>query len=313
MDTLNATIFWVPAILIFNIGLAIALSLLIGLLLIRSIKPLVKGICELANGRPVILKETGLLRDISSSVNRTSTELQNKTTALKKQDQARANWIAGISHDIRTPLSMILGYSSELEENDILSNEEREKSAIIKRQGIKLRELVNDLNLVSMLEYDMQPLHIEKIRPSSILRQVVSELLNDGLDEKFEIELEMIDESLLINGDERLLNRAITNLLLNSINHNDEGCHIWIKLERNSALNYCIITIRDDGEGIESSSINDLLKLPYSTGKNYKGHGLGLPMVYRIIKAHNGTLLLSSSSGKGFEVTISLPLYVNQN
>src|SRR5690606_40331414 len=66
------------------------------------------------------------------------------------EGEARSNWIAGISHDVRTPLSMVLGYASELEENEALPQPEREKARIIRRQGEKLRKPIHDLKLVSM-------------------------------------------------------------------------------------------------------------------------------------------------------------------
>lgn len=94
---------------------------------------------------------------------------------MKARDEARSNWISGISHDIRTPLSMILGYASEMEDNSDLPKEQRHQSGIIRRQGEKLRSLVSDLNLVSMLEYEMQPLHLKDIRLSVLARQVVAD------------------------------------------------------------------------------------------------------------------------------------------
>ncbi|MGV2686794.1 hypothetical protein GNF82_21235, partial [Clostridium perfringens] len=79
------------------------------------------------------------------------------------------------------PLSMILGYASELEDQSELSAEHKQQAAIIRRQGERLRSLVSDLNLVSMLEYDMQPLQLKSIRLSALARQVVSDFLNNGL------------------------------------------------------------------------------------------------------------------------------------
>lgn len=300
---------WIPAIFIFNAVLAILLSLIIGFILIRSIKPLVKGICDMADGKVVRLKEKGILRDISASVNRTSDELQSQREALKKQDKARSNWIAGISHDIRTPLSMILGYASELEESDTLTCEQRKKASIVRQQGVRLRELVNDLNLVSMLEYDMQPLNVKLLKPSAIIRQVVSGIINSGLGEEYPIDIRIEDESITINGDERLLSRAIYNVVNNSIGHNPKGCSISISLARDYVSKCCNITICDDGEGVAASALKNLENLPYANGRGtYEGHGLGLPMVSRIIKAHGGEFKLSSDVGKGFRTSIQLPV-----
>ena len=115
------------------------------------------GLSCLAHGEAVQLAERGSLREVAAGINAASGELQRRDAALRKKDEARANWIAGISHDIRTPLSVILGYAGELQDDPALPPQEQEQAAVICRQGIRLRDLVSDLNLVSRLEYDMQP------------------------------------------------------------------------------------------------------------------------------------------------------------
>lgn len=313
MTAINSIIFWVPVIFVFNVVLAILLSLIIGFIMIRSIRPLVQGICDIADGKVVRLKEKGILRDISASVNRTSDELQSQREALEKQDKARSNWIAGVSHDIRTPLSMILGYASELEESYTLTDDQRKKAGIVRQQGVRLRELVNDLNLVSMLEYDMQPLNVKPLKPSAIIRQVVSGIINSGLGEEYTLDIDIEDESITINGDERLLNRAIYNVVNNSIRHNPNGCSITISLTVDYASKLCNIIIFDDGEGVEASALENLINLPYGSVRGvYEGHGLGIPMVSKIIKAHGGEFKLSSDMGKGFKTSMQLPVIVKK-
>lgn len=162
-------------LLVCNVALALLVSILIGTRVIRSIRPLIHGIHALAKEEPVHVETKGIFNDLSQSINSTSRMLQDKDDALKARDEARSNWIAGISHDIRTPLSMILGYASELEEQSDLSAEHKQQASIIRRQGERLRSLVSDLNLVSMLEYEMQPLQLKSIRLSVLARQAVSD------------------------------------------------------------------------------------------------------------------------------------------
>lgn len=74
------------------------------------------------------IKESGLLSEISANINRTSDILQSQKYQLRKKETARANWIAGVSHDIRTPLSMVMGYAGQLKDNANLTSEERQKA-----------------------------------------------------------------------------------------------------------------------------------------------------------------------------------------
>ena len=293
-----------------NIALAILLSLIIGSRLIRSIRPLTQGIQDLAEDREVYIEPKGVLANLAQSVNRTSTLLQQKNESLRSRDEARSNWIAGISHDIRTPLSMVLGYASELEENSDIPAEQRKHAGIIRQQAEKLRSLVSDLNLVSMLEYEMQPLDKKPVRLSALARQIASDFINNGLDERFELDIEVLDEKAQVSGDERLLTRAFTNLVQNSIRHNPDGCRIQLMITSDKGNGTCSFIVSDNGKGVSQEELPDLTELPYSSKRKHprkNGHGLGLPMVARIAGAHQGQLNICSDIGKGFRAEIVLP------
>lgn len=300
----------IASLLAANIALGLLLSLIIGARLIRSIRPITQGIESLAEDREVYIEPKGVLANLAQSVNRVSALLQQKSNSLKARDEARSNWIAGISHDIRTPLSMVLGYASNLEENSELPIESRRQAGIIRQQAEKLRALVHDLNLVSMLEYEMQPLDRKPIRLSALARQIASDFLNQGLDERYELEIEELDETAVVHGDERLLTRAVSNLIQNSINHNPGGCRIELRISRQEGEHTCRLIVADNGKGMDPQDFPDLLELPYSSRRKQprsNGHGLGLPMVARIAKAHQGQLILNSELGKGFRAEIMLP------
>lgn len=299
------------ALLIGNIALALLLSVLIGTRLIKSIKPLIEGIHELAKEKPIFVEPKGILVDLANSINDVSMILQRKEMALKERDEARANWIAGISHDIRTPLSMVLGYASQLEENNELEKEQRKQAGIIRSQAEKLRQLVSDLNLVSMLEYEMQPLQIKSIRFSRIAREVATDFLNNGLDEKYTINVKVASEEIVVYADEKLLVRAITNLVQNSINHNPDGCEITIETFILDDQETACSIVGDNGKGIQSGELSDLFELPYSSKRKCpvtNGHGLGIPMVAKIAKAHHGEFKLESTYGEGIKGIIMLPV-----
>lgn len=315
--TLNFSTEWVrdlpfrlAGLAIGNLALALLLSIAIGTLLIRSLRPLIRGIHALPNDRHVEVEPRGVLAPLAQSINAISALLQKKNESLKARDEARSNWIAGISHDIRTPLSMVLGYASELEDSDELSPEQRRKAGIIRQQGEKLRSLVSDLNLVSMLEYEMQPLDVKPIRLAALARRAASDVLNNGLDDRFAVELEIPSEKLAVTGDEKLLLRAVLNLLHNSIDHNPQGCRIWLKTSESPERGMCSLIVADDGKGVASGELPDLLELPYA-GKRRRpaasGRGLGLPMVARIAKAHGGELRLTSGIAQGMQAELELP------
>ena len=158
--------------------------------------------------------------ELASSINQSAEKLRSQEHSLKKKETARANWIAGVSHDIRTPLSMIMGYAGQLEEDAALSGSQRQKAAVIRRQSEKIRDLVSDLNLASRLEYNMQPLHLEICNLVAIARQASVDFINNDIESKYPIRWLTKDSlsSCLVRGDSSLLQRAVANVVQNSMN-----------------------------------------------------------------------------------------------
>ena len=117
-----------PYIALSVIGINVAVIFLIYVAantkLLRSVRPIADGIQALPTKAPAYVKEKGLLSDLAKDINRTADILQTQRRDLRKKEAARADWISGVSHDIRTPLSMVMGYAGQLEENPQLSDEE---------------------------------------------------------------------------------------------------------------------------------------------------------------------------------------------
>lgn len=296
----------VPAVLILNAVAAILLALLFGMRLFRSLKPLAKGIEEMAEKQPVELSTRGLLGDLAAGINKTSVRLMKQEVALNQRDNARTTWIAGVSHDIRTPLSLVMGYASQLEDDPELPPAKREQAGIIRRQSQRIKTLVSDLNLASKLEYNMQPLRLNPVILAELLRQVAAEFLNDELDNCYSIEVIIGKDAqnAVITGDQELLRRAVANLLANSIRHNPKGCQIKMTMEKGRGI--CSLSVSDSGAGFPRAILENLNNAQYSAG--LQNHGLGLIIVRQTIKAHGGSTEFHNLSSGGCEVIICLPL-----
>ncbi len=300
------------SVLTINAALVFLIYVIANFKLLKSIKPIVNGIQSLPMGEPVYIKGRGLLSELAMNINKTSEILQSQNNQLRKKETARANWIAGVSHDIRTPLSMVMGYAGQLRDDTHLTDDERQKASVIVKQSERMRNLINDLNLASKLEYNMQPIHLKKENLITILRQVVVDFINMDIDTKHPIEWKT-DEALIfcpVNADKDLIKRAIGNLIQNSINHNEQGCKIYISV---SALNgQCTITVADDGIGATDKQIEKLNKASHymvcDENIAEQRHGLGLLIEKQIIIAHGGNTTIGHSLYGGFCVKIILPI-----
>lgn len=295
-----------------SIGIFLANIIIVILLFIhntrkleKSIGPILNGIQQLSKGKPVNLDESGKLSEIKSGLNKAG-------DYLMKKDNTRAVWIRGISHDIRTPLSIILAYSSEIEETPTLPETTRKQAGIILRQSEKLKNLVFDLNLTTKLEYSMQTIHKQNIDVVELARQVVSGILNNGIPEQFEIEFyeEQPGKVLQLNGNNLLLQRMLENLIHNSIVHNPTGCIIDFSV--GSHENSCIFIISDNGHGMSGPQLNALNSnediFNSQKSEDDTEHGLGLKIVRQIVKAHQGTIQFSTIIPHGLNVIITLPI-----
>ena len=268
----------------------------------KAVTPILRGIETVSSGQPVSLPEKGELAEINRQLNKAG-------AFIVKKDSARADWISGISHDVRTPLSVILGFAGQLEDNQTLPAPAREQAACIRKQGEKLRNLISDLNLASRLEYSMQPLRLEKIYLVELARQVVCEFLDSGLDEQYRITFSSDQESEMasIMGDEALLKRALYNLIQNSMIHNASGCDISVSAVWNG--NHTVITVSDNGIGVSAKKLEELKANTHrieSTDERLNlRHGLGVLLVWQIVEAHHGTMEIFSEPQGGYKTVLT--------
>lgn len=282
--------------------------------LLRSVRPIVEGIRKLPEGEPVSIKEKGILSELAFHLNKTSEMLQSQKYQLRKKDAARANWIAGVSHDIRTPLSMVMGYAAQLGTSEYLREEDRKKASAIVRQSRRMKNLINDLNLASKMEYNMQPIVREEINAVALVRQIAVDFINMDVDGRYPIEWETDEELIVcrICADKELIKRAVSNLIQNSMNHNEDGCTVHVAVEEING--YCVISVEDDGAGASEEEIERLNHAPHymvcDTNTREQRHGLGLLIVKQIAESHGGKAEIGRSGYGGFGVKIMLPLNV---
>ncbi|OPX42555.1 alkaline phosphatase synthesis sensor protein PhoR [Ruminiclostridium hungatei] len=265
----------------------------------KHIDPIIQSISTLSKGQSVQLHVTGELSEIGKSLNQAS-------EILNKKDHARAHWIAGVSHDIRTPLSMIMGYADRLAQSSFADEKTKEQAAIIRRQSVKIKELIEDLNLTSQLEYAMQPMRISEVSPAKLIREMIAEFINSGLDNRytFDVQIEDTLQSKTIHADAKLLKRALRNLIQNSITHNPDGCTIVVNM--NTENDQLYMSVSDNGKGVSADMLKNIVgalkrnnqESDYASSR----HGLGLMIVRRIVEAHHGRMTIHSNSGNGFEV-----------
>ena len=204
--------------------------------------------------------------------------------AQQVRDAARSDWINGVSHDIRTPLSMVMGYAAQIEGAADLPPERRRQAGIIRTQSQVIRDLVNDLNLTMRLDCAMQALRKEPVQVEAFLRQTAADFLNGGLGDGFGLEMDLPEEPLpKIQADPFLLRRAVNNLLTNCVRHNAPGCSIRLGARAGGRE---VVLFVEGGTAASAPAQPDSVRQLESDGG--AAHGTGLKLVRQIAAAHGG-------------------------
>lgn len=231
------------------------------------------------------------VKELSDTLNYTAIE-------LSKVDELRRELIANISHDLRTPLSLIYSYAEMMQDfpDEITTTQVQTIMSETKR----LSSLVNDILDVSKLETGTMELHIQNYNlTESIDKTVVhlSELLrNDGYSIEFEH-----SEDIYVTADEAKITQSFYNLLTNAVNYSTGDKHIVVRQSR--AQNNVRIEVVDNGDGIAPENIPYIWDRYFKVDKNHKraiaGTGLGLSIVKNIFELHGAEYGVESEPGKG--------------
>lgn len=225
--------------------------------------------------------------------------------ALARRDNARTQWIAGVSHDVRTPLALILGWAEQLERDAVLPETARQKAGGIRTQSEKLRTLIEDLNLTSKLEYGTQPLRKQEFAAGPLFRELVAQFCESPQAESCEVSLQQTAaaEQAKLCVDRALLERLLENLLGNSIRHN--AAPVEIEVQTNVAGNRFCLTVADNGTGYPPAVLAALQGMPQN---EQTPHILGLHVVEQIAAAHGGRVTFGQNAPNGAKATVWLPL-----
>lgn len=225
--------------------------------------------------------------------------LNNMLDKIQKQLEREQQITLDISHELRTPISVILSYSeylNELAEGD----KEKELAANIMEQTKKVTRLISTLLMLSRIENGKQPINTETVNISEIMEAVTESLADKATQKQITVETE-IEDNITLLGDEALLMSAFVNLADNAVKYSRTGGMIKIRVYRMN--NQTEISVEDNGIGISEDDIGKIWDSFYRADEsrhNYtEGYGLGLSLVKSIIELHCGQIHVSSQLGKG--------------
>jgi signal transduction histidine kinase len=247
------------------------------------------------------------LEDLVSLRTADLTLANRKLADLNKDKDA---FLAVLTHDMRTPLTSILGYTSLLKDRQELTGMERDRIAdVILRNGKALLEIVNNILDIEQLQSGA-PVLLE--RQNFDLQWLISETIESieaqAIEKRITLEFERLETPVIIHADASKLQRIMANLLSNGIKYTPEGGRVTVSLQSDGR--YVTINFQDTGYGIPAEELPYIFDR-YRRVRQHKdkavGTGLGLAIVKSLVEAHDGEISVTSEEGVGSQFTVKLP------
>ncbi|MDR0491103.1 MAG: HAMP domain-containing histidine kinase [Oscillospiraceae bacterium] len=289
--TLRYQLYFISGIMLL---LAVTLAIIIAKRVSKPIEDLNRGAAILAKGDyNTRFSGKGFyeIAELTGTLNTAAEE-------LGKVERLRRELLANVSHDLRTPLSLIYSYAEMM--NDFPDEITPEQIKVVMDETQRLSTLVNDVLDISKLEADMERLNISRFNfTKNILettRRVEELLKSEGYQVFFDAK-----EDIWLDADETKINRAYYNLLVNAINYSGDNKTISVK--QTVREDHVRIDVTDSGEGIPEADLPFIWDRYYKSGERHKrgitGTGLGLSIVKKTVELHGGRYGASSEIGKG--------------
>ncbi|EHJ0335979.1 HAMP domain-containing histidine kinase [Salmonella enterica] len=229
---------------------------------------------------------------------------------LADSDRQRREFVANISHDLRTPLTSLLGYLEmlSLKADTMAPEENRHYLSIALRQGHKVRHLSQQLFELARLEYGGIKPQRERFAIDELIQDVAQKFDLSVATRHLQLHLDVEWPLPLVNADLSMMERVVTNLLDNAIRHTPDGGDVWLKIWRDE--NRLLAEVCDSGPGVEEGIREVLFQRPTALlpqEQRTERGGLGLLIVRRMLELHGGDInLVNSTAGACFR--FSLPL-----
>lgn len=278
----------------------------IGIILVLSFKPIhyfmriIESVKEIEAGHfdhRIAIQSEDELSQLAMGINRIVDRLQRSQQDERKAEQTKNELITNVSHDLRTPLTSILGYLRLISEDRYKDEVElRYYTDIAYTKSRRLERMVNDLFDYTQMSYGQSRLNRSKINITDLISQLAADFSFQLREANMEIRLSYQKEVAMTLADGDKLMRALENLISNAILYSKYGRFIDVIV--NQSTEHIILQIMNDGMPISSADLPYIFERFYRAEKSRSEHtggsGLGLAIVKSIVDAHKGTITVSS-------------------
>lgn len=249
--------------------------------------------------------------ELNRTFNLMQTRIADQFETLEVNDARRREFIAHISHDLRTPIASINGYleTLQIKQDSIAPADRQDYINTALRQGRQLGELIDRLFELTTLDSVNVKVTIEGFSIAELVHDVVQEMMPAASAHNTSIDVDLQTPTPMVLGDIRLIERVLTNLVGNALSHTPPGTRVVIRVIPEQ--DHVVISVRDYGIGIEQQVTKTLFD-PFVQGapQRHANHaGLGLAIVKRILDLHDTRVVVQTKKGKGTRFSFALKIW----
>lgn len=272
---------------------------------IRQINEKLSEILETDSDEKVmVFTDNPVLKELGGQMNKLLTERQKIKADVKREEISSKKMLSNVSHDIKTPLTVILGYLEIMR----LDNKEDEMLKRTEAKAMQVMELVNQFFTLAKLEAGDTDLNLCKINICEICRENVLEFYDILIQKEFKVDLSIPETPVFVQGDKNALQRILYNLFSNVIRYGNAGKYLGVFLRQDKSSVF--IDVVDKGKGIGPEFIANVFDRLYtvedSRNREIQGNGLGLTIAKNLALQLGGDLLLESTPDVKTTFTVKL-------
>lgn len=291
------------------LGGAILFTLTVALIIAQGLQRIMRPLRDVQQAaRKMSEGDYGARVDVATNdeIGQLATAFNDMASAIQREDERQKLFLATVSHELRTPLSYVKGYSELIAENDVSAQEKEQAIHFITREASRMERLTNELLQLA------KPADTQELVPivlAETVREVVA-LMQNAMQEQ-EIKMNVVlDEELIIIGDEEKLKQILINILENAVRYSEKGGAISLLTTDNRP--FATIEVKDEGIGIPAEDLPHITERFYRVNKARSradgGSGLGLSIVTELISQMKGSVTINSVQNEGTTVIVTIPL-----
>lgn len=302
------------------VGIGIAVFLVSFLLLMENvvtyIREITKGIRKIADGdlaAQIEVKGNDELTYIATSLNDMTRKIELLMDKEREAERTKNELITSVAHDLRTPLTSIIGYMEFLSMDQRMNEDTRQKYIhVVYVKAKRLQKLIEDLFSFTKLNYGKIAMKVGQVDIVMLVNQLLEDFYPSFAEKNLEYELECEESSIIINADGNLIARLFDNLINNAIKYGAEGKIVRVKINQDHeqvvvrVINYGFVIPKEDLDNI----FNKFYRVEQSRSENTGGTGLGLAIVKNVVDMHKGKISVKSGLD-GTEFVIRLNIFFN--